>query len=370
MRLSHLSLIALAVAAAFFIGRASTEAPKPLEPQVAAEEPRLPEKKAPAVDEGASVKGWQKGKGWGWIWGKDDEVGALNAMTPETIKSALSLAKTSKVYDLGVPYDRNSFKWPGHSPGEIMTFRSPEGVKRQGDIGAAVNEKINPTKTAWHSCALFINDNVATQIDGLAHITTGDDNHWYNGFKEADWGGNFGVRKCDATTIPPIITRAVMIDVAAARGVDILPGYFKITAEILKDAVEKQKTEIRPGDSVFIRTGTLSLWGKDGSDHDKLRPRDAAGIDLGAARWLVEEKGAILIGSDTSGLEWTPGPKDSGEFIPVHRYLLVEQGVHIGEFHFLEDLAKDKAYEFCYVCTVNKIRGTVAGFTLRPIALR
>ena len=37
-------------------------------------------------------------------------------------------------------------------------------------------------------------------------ITAGEDNHWYNGFKEADWGGNFGIRKCDATTIPPALS--------------------------------------------------------------------------------------------------------------------------------------------------------------------
>ena len=60
------------------------------------------------------VKGWTKGKGWGWVWGKDDEVGSLNAMTPDSILAALQLVKTGKVYDLGVPYNRNSFRWPGH----------------------------------------------------------------------------------------------------------------------------------------------------------------------------------------------------------------------------------------------------------------
>jgi hypothetical protein len=54
----------------------------------------------------------------------------------------------------------------------------------------------------------------------------------------------------------------------------------------------------------------------------------------------------------------------------VHQYLLIEQGVHIGEFHNLEDLAKEQVYEFCYLCTTNKIRGTVAGFALRPVAIR
>jgi kynurenine formamidase len=319
--------------------------------------------------QGAKVAGWTKGKGWG-PWGKDDEVGSLNAMTPESIRAALQLVKQGKVYDLGVPYDAESFRWPGHNPGVIMTFRTPEGVMRQGDLAGIKDPKINPHKIAWHSCALFINDNVGTQIDSLGHITAGDDNQWYNGFKEADWGGNFGIRKCDATTIPPIITRGVMIDVAAIRKVDALPAHYRITIEDLKAALAQQKTKIQPGDTVLIRTGVLRYWGKNGADHDKLRQHDSAGIDLAAARWLVEDQGAILIGSDTSGLEHLPGPKEPPAFIPVHKYLLVEQGVHIGEFHFLEELARDGVYDFCYVCMTNKIRGTTAGFTLRPIALR
>jgi len=322
-----------------------------------------------ADEEATAVKGWTKGKGWG-PWGKADEVGSLNAMSPASIKKALGLVKAGRVYDLGVPYDSESYKWPGHSPATILTFRGPEGVKRQGDFKAALDPKLNPDKVAWHSCALFINDNVGTQIDSLGHITTGEDNHWYNGFKEADWGGNFGIRKCDATTIPPIITRAVLIDVAGFRKVDALPAHYRITPADLQAALEQQKTRIEPGDTVLIRTGVLRYWGKNGANHAKLAEHDSAGIDLDAARWLVEQQGAILVGADTSGLEHLPGPEDRPAFIPVHRYLLTQKGVHIGEFHYLEDLARDGVYEFCYVCMTNKIRGTTAGFTLRPIALR
>src|SRR6187431_2568736 len=81
-----------------------------------------------------AIKGWKKGVGWGWIWGPQDEVGSLNAMTPKTKQAALQLAASGQVFDLGVTYSRNSYKWPGHSPGEIMSFRSPEGVHRQGDV--------------------------------------------------------------------------------------------------------------------------------------------------------------------------------------------------------------------------------------------
>lgn len=316
-----------------------------------------------------AVKGWTQGKGWG-PWGEADEVGSLNAMSHASIKDALTGVKSGKVYDLGINYDAESYKWPGHNPAAIMTYRAPEGVRRQGDVKAMLDPKINPDKIGWHSCAMFISDNIATQIDGLGHITHGPDNQWYNGFKEADWGGNFGIRKCDATTIPPIITRGVMIDVAGFRKVDSLPSNYRITAEELQDTLKAQGTQLKVGDTVVIRTGTTRHWDANGKNHEKIAQHDSAGIDLAAAKWLVEQKGAILIASDTSGLEWAPAKDEPQIFIPVHKYLLCDQGVHIGEFHNCEELARDRVYEFCYIAAVNKIRGATAGFAMRPIAVK
>ena len=318
-----------------------------------------------SLGEETGLRGWTRGKGWGRAWGKDDERGALNFMTDATRLAAISLVKSGKVYDLGVPYDRSSFTWPGHSPGEVITFRSPEVVKRQAGSPAAGD----PSGTAWHSCALFISDNVGTQIDGLGHITAGDDNHWYNGFTEAQAGGDFGIRKCDAAGIPPVILRAVLIDVAGWKKVESLPQSHAIGPDDLRAALEAQGTAIEPGDAVFIRTGVLRHWGEDGSNHEVIAKHDSAGIRLDAAKWLVEEKGASFVGADTSGLEVGPAPEGSSSFIPVHMYLLIEQGVHIGELHYLEDLARDKVYRFCYIALVNKVRGAVAGFTLRPVAM-
>ncbi|MAE66824.1 MAG: hypothetical protein CMJ18_21405 [Phycisphaeraceae bacterium] len=319
-----------------------------------------------AQPEASSSTGWTRGKGWGWIWGADDEVGALNAMTPDTVSAALSLARSGRIYDLGVPYDRTSFKWPGHSPGEILTFRSPEGVKRQKDLP----QLANPAGTAWHSCALFINDNVATQIDGLAHATTGADNHWYNGFKEEDWGGDWGPRKCDANSIPPVVTRGVLIDMAGYKGVDALESNYSITVADVKGALQKQGVALKVGDTVLVRTGTLRYWKESGADHAKIKEHDSAGMSFDATKYLIEQGGAIMVGSDTSGYESWPTPDGSRSFMPGHDYLLIEQGVHIGEFHYLEDLARDGVYEFCYIALVNRIRGTTAGFCMRPIAIR
>jgi len=314
----------------------------------------------------AQQRGWVKGKGYGWVWGPNDEIGALNALTPQKVMTALKIPTQGKVYDLGVAYDRASFQWPGHSPAEVLSFRTPEGLKRQKDLAF-----LEGKEARWHSAAIFINDNVGTQIDSLCHITTGDDNHWYNGYKEADWGGNFGPRKACADKMPPVVTRGVLIDVAGLKGQVPLPPEYEIGVDELKAALAKQRVDIQPGDAVFIRTGILSLWGDYGHAKEKLAPHDSAGINLEAAKWLVEEKGAILIGSDTSGLECTGKCwKKPTDFYPAHVYLLIEQGVYIGEFHYLEDLARDQVYEFLYMNATNKIRGAAAGFVMRPVAIR
>jgi kynurenine formamidase len=314
-----------------------------------------------------SPKGWVKGKGFGWVYGKADETGALNAInSPELILRALSDVKKGRTYDLGVRVDGNSYKWPGHSPTAIISFRSPEGVKRGQDTPGFAG---HPKGLAWHSCALFISDNLGTQIDGLGHITTGADNHWYNGFREADHGHDFGISKADADSIPPIIGRAVLIDVAASKGVDALPANFPIGPQEMQAALAAQKTDVQPGDLVFVRTGTLRYWGETGADHAKLAQHDSAGLTLAGARWLIAEKGAVFIGADTSGVEVGKDPDLPNAVNAVHEYTLVEQGVHLGEFHNLEELSRNRVYRFTYVAMTNRLKGTVAGTALRPIAL-
>jgi len=316
-----------------------------------------------SVLEAQLPKGWTKGKGFGWIWGPDDEIGALNAVAgPQWVLRALKEVREGRIYDLGVPVDRTSFKWPGHSPIEVISFRSPDGVKRGKDIAAFA---AHPRQLGFHSCALFISDNVGTQIDSLGHITAGKDNHWYNGFREQDYGGDFGLMKADADSIPPLVVRGLLIDVAAWKGVEALPANFAIGPKELQGALAAQGADVDPGDAVLIRTGTLRYWGRSGADHARLAQHDSAGLTIEGARWLVEQKGAVFIGSDTTGLEW-----GGDATLPVHEYLLVQQGVHIGELFYLEDLARDKAWRFTLIATTNRIRGATAGFALRPIALR
>ena len=319
---------------------------------------------------------WERGKGWGWVWGDDDQLGNLNELSPELTLKALSLVKEGKVYDLGLMYDRNSYRFEGHNPGEIISFRTPDGLNTQEDLDFVTSEEDNSLNTAWSSNALFISDNVATQIDSFGHIYEGSPPEAYNGYRSEEIQGDFGLLKLGADTIPPIVAPATMIDVAGSVGEDPLPESFGIGPDRLQDALDKQGVDIDPLDIVLVRTGTGGVWLKDdgvGANHDEIAKADSAGLTVSGARWLVEEKGALAIGTDTSGIEQLPPSEqlDGGtSFNPVHVYLLARQGVHILEYHNQEDLAKDKVYKFAYVLGVNKIRGATAGTALRPIGLK
>jgi kynurenine formamidase len=294
---------------------------------------------------------WKQDRGWGWIWGKEDEVGALNAMTSNT-----NQVTTGVVYDLGAPLDRDSYVSPGHVRTEVLAFRTPEGLKRGRDLAPIGDD---PAGVAFHTAIVMISDHAGAQII---------DNHWYNGFKVESAASDFGPRRADASKIPPIIARGVLADVAGFLGVDRLERSHPITAEELELTLESQGVTVDVGEVVLVRTGAMRHWNAGDDDRSSLVDADSAGLTLGAARWLVEQKGAILVAGDTSTLEVVPAVDGRG-FAPVHEYLLVEQGVHVGELHNLEALASDRVYRFTYVALCPPLRGTTAGFALRPIAI-
>ncbi len=313
------------------------------------------------TDNESARRGWERGRGWGWIWGPDDEQGALNAVTPDTVLAALALVSRGRVYDLGVTIDRESFLWNGHVGTEVVTFRSPAGLL--AERGAAA-----PDDLTFRTSMVVLSDHAGSQIDALSHAMAGAPPHWYNGFDAATHMTDFGVTRAGGEAIPPIVARGVLLDVAAHLGVEELAPGFAIEPDLLAATARSQGTEFRVGDVVLVRSGTGRHWGDYGHDREALARSDGSGITLASARWLVEQHGAAVIGSDTSTVEVIPAV-DGDCWQPVHRYLLVEQGVHLAELHLLEELSRDRTYEFCYVALTPKVRGTTAGFALRPIAL-
>ena len=140
-----------------------------------------------------------------------------------------------------------------------MSFRTPEGLLlNSGDKELAFVEEDNSLNTTWATNALFISDNVATQIDSFGHIYEGDPPQACNGYRSEDIQSDFGLLKLGADTIPPIVAPATMIDMAASEGQDPLPESFGIGPDRLQSALDKQGVDIDLVNVVLVRTGTAA----------------------------------------------------------------------------------------------------------------
>jgi len=137
---------------------------------------------------------------------------------------------------------------------------------------------------------------------------------------------------------------------------------FAQNAEDLKDALKKQNVELQKGDVVLIRTGQAQFY----EDAGKFL-HEYPGINLEAVKWLVEEKQIMLLGADNLSFEAFP-PERADNWVPVHTYLLAEKGVMFIEQMLLEELSKDKVYEFAFIAASLKFKGA-SGAPMRPIAL-
>jgi kynurenine formamidase len=154
----------------------------------------------------------------------------------------------------------------------------------------------------------------------------------------------------------------VLIDVAAAKGIDMLPNGYRIGRNDLVRALEKQKVSLQVGDVVLIRTGRMKQY-EDTASYMTNPP----GLGMAAARFLVEEGGAMVVGADNLSFEAFPS-ETKNNYVPVHSYLLAQQGTPIMELVYLEALSRDKVYEFAFIGGSLKLRGSDAA-PMRPIAI-
>lgn len=271
---------------------------------------------------------------------------------------ALRLIRRGQIVDLEVTRYPGMPQGPAHVPFQVITHRTPQGLRNQADQAWLADNTVN---FGWLSEVIIATTHTGTHMDALAHITAGNDDHWFGGRASTDLG-DFGPMKNDAAQMPALITRGVLIDIPGSMGVDGLPAHEPVTADQLRTALMKQGTSLQPGDSVIVRTGQLLGW----PDWSKSETHRQAGIDLGSATFLAEH-GAVAIGSDGGCVENLPSTTP-GNPHPVHIELLAERGIYILEMVNCEELARMQAYEFCLIVLPLKIRGAT-GSMIRPIAI-
>jgi kynurenine formamidase len=200
---------------------------------------------------------------------------------------------------------------------------------------------------------------MGTHLDALNHLQVGD--RTYNGHRLADIAEDHGTNRLGVDTLPQIVTRGVLLDVAAVRGEPLGSGDV-ITVEDAETALNAAGLSLRPGDAVLIHTGWGELWGVDNDRYAAGEP----GPGRAVAAWLVEH-GVALTGCDT----WSYGPvpaEDPAEPFVVPQTLNTHHGVVVLENLRLADAARAGLTDFLFVVSHAKLRGAT-GAWVAPLAI-
>ena len=279
-------------------------------------------------------------------WGAGDELGSVNHMGPATVLRAARLIREGRVIDLG----------------QVLSSDMPLGGTRHFDL------YMKPTRMSPESNNRGSNEEiivaemgqVGTQFDGFTHQTIGDD--LYNCIDQNEVMTRSGFTRLGIENVGTLMTRGVLIDVAALKGVDVLPESYEITVDDLQQALDRQGVAIQPADAVLIHTGWGTYWDTDGERFSANGP----GIGLPAGQWLVEQD-PMLVGADNVPVEVSPNP-DPELSTPVHQIMLVINGIHLVERMKLDELAAAGVYEFAFVVQPLKLKGAT-GSTVAPAAI-
>src|SRR4051812_3277855 len=292
----------------------------------------------------------------------DPERGPAARQQPADLLAALALPTRGTAYSLSVPRYTGMPLFGAHPPFQVSMSRTPNGLRGDGVQPWGPRNEVN---LGYMAEVVSGTSHSGAHVDALAHMTIGEDDHWYGGGNAREHLGDRGPKRGDGAKLPHFVTRGVLLDVPAHRGIEALPAHEPVGAEELQAVAEHQGVAVRQGDVVLIRSGYLSQW----PDREGLARHVTAGPDISAARWLLEQ-GVVAVGSDTETFEVQPAP-DLGSPAnpqPVHTLLLIENGIYLFESIYLEEIAREQVYEFLFIALPLKIEGAT-GSMLDPVAI-
>ena len=282
--------------------------------------------------------------------GPDDRLGAINHLSPAGVLQAVSLVKTGKVYSLAVTTGPKTVAYGDRR------YRIHVGPIYVGDLRTYGSNRLQ-----GFDDVVVSHLGVGTQIDGFAHVAV--DGVHYNGARTEDVIRPDGAIRYGIDELPPIVTRGVLLDMAAAIGAAAVPGGTAFDRKELERAAARQGTVLRRGDVVLLHAGHLAK-----GDEEARQSLDAiAGLGVEGAEYLAD-LGVVAVGLDAWIPEVAPAEKQD-EFLPVHATLLVERGVYILENVRTAELAADRVYEFLFVLAAPRFKGAVQS-VVHPIAIR
>jgi kynurenine formamidase len=283
---------------------------------------------------------------WG-RWGKDDQLGAMNLITPAKRKQAarqvkegvsVSLARetnTETAADNAQPYEHSMML---------------SGVGNRGQFSV---DKIGVSFHGYQH----------THLDALCHMFW--QGKMYNGFSQEEVTKEGASKLSIANLKQGVFTRGILIDLPRLKDVPYLEPGTPIYPEDL-DAWEKMaKIKVSAGDVIFVRTGR---WARRAAVGPWDVSRSSAGLHASCARWIRQRDVAIL-GSDVAS-DMFPSSIE-GVSHPIHQLVLIAMGVYIFDNCDLEALseacAKRNRWEFLLTAAPIAVVGGT-GSPLNPIA--
>ena len=254
---------------------------------------------------------------WG-RWGTDDQLGALNLITPEKRKQAAALVKEG----LSISLARNAVK--------VRVGPSAPFEHRMLQTGLTPGSDFS-----GDTFSVQFHGFTHTHLDALCHIF--HQGHMYNGYSQKEVT-ELGAAKLSVIAIKDgIFTRGVLMDFPRLFGVNYLEGDRAIYPEDIEAWERKTGVAVGSGDAVIIRTGRWARWAAEGEwDIEK----GSAGIHVSCMPWF-RLKDVALVGSDLA-MDVMPSQVE-GMFLPVHLVTIVAMGVPILDVCDLEPIGKAAA---------------------------
>ena len=296
---------------------------------------------------------------WG-RWGEDDQLGTLNYVTPAVRRSAAGLVREG--VSVSCAWDIENVHQPDHAMGTPQRF-----MVATGESAAAIAEAgVSRMGGAMEFFGLVYHGYAITHLDGLCHIFW--DGQMYNGKPARLVNATGGATQLPITELRDgIVTRGVLLDVAAVRGVDWMAPGEGVFPEDLEAAEARQGVTVREGDAVLLRTGYGRRKREVG--REALLETGFPGWHAACLPWL-HERGVAVIGADTA-TDVNPSGYDALR-IPVHAVGIVHMGLWLMDNMQLEDVAtaanRFGRHEFQFVLSPLRIIGGT-GSPANPLAI-
>jgi kynurenine formamidase len=285
-------------------------------------------------------------------WGIDDQVGASNWINPQKILQALALAKTGEVIELGHLYER-SMPNVGQRSFNIFIPSFPTYAP-SGKDSVVFNDEYVTAEIGQ----------VGTQFDGLGHpgekmkMSDGSSAFvFYNGVQGDEMKNPYGLQKLGVEHVKPIITRGILIDLAASKNLPMLPEGYTVTLNDVREALQKEgltEKDILPGDALLFNIGWWRHWPEKITVDGKPAAASRELID-----WIIARK-PCMVGSDAS----LDAPPD----FPLHTSLILKNGIHNLEFMDFSQMQNKNQKIFLFILTTIRIKGAT-GSPVRPLAI-